>query len=429
MNRQANDSTKTRQSHLPASPVREVNVRDFGAAGDGIADDTAAIQNAIDAGGIVRFPPGVYLSGSLYLKSNGGLRLEDNAVLKGHPDISKWPIRPVCVERSPFAQEGKVEAHLICCVNQSNVTVEGGIIDGNGAAFLGSGDFRKAGGRTFLRKADKYPGQLLWFNECDSVRVADTTIRDSQYWTLMFHACNDVVVKGVRIYTRGDIMNADGLDIDCCNRVLVSDCFIDTGDDAIAVRAGHGGLRKPQPCENVVVTDCILRSDYANAIRIGVGSGEIRNCRFSNIVLNHSRGGIHLNPKFNDKSPGVAISDIAFDNITGEATSFLYITLDYLFSRKVTYCGVLENVKLTNVKGVSSLPLVFNGNETGKLRDITISNSEFRIRGFSDVPDSEREYFFVSTNREDDRNLVQSNHVENLSFDNVRITQDEVCPD
>lgn len=212
------------------------------------------------------------MSGSLYLKSNGGLHLDDNAVLKGHPDISKWPIRPVCVERSPFAQEGKVEAHLICCVNQSNVTVEGGIIDGNGAAFLGTGDFRKAGGRSFLRKADQYPGQLLWFNACDSV--------------------------------------------------------------------------------------------------------------------------------------------------------FLYITLDYLFSRKVTYSGVLENVKLTNVKGVSSLPLVFNGNETGTLRDIAISDCDFRIRDFSDVPDSEREYFFVSTNREDDRNLVQSNHVENLTFDNVRITQE-----
>ncbi len=82
-----------------------VEVKDFGAVGDGIADDTAAIQRAIDAGGIVHFPPGVYLSGSLYLRSGGGLRLDDNAVLKGHPDISKWPIRPICEERSPFAQD------------------------------------------------------------------------------------------------------------------------------------------------------------------------------------------------------------------------------------------------------------------------------------------------------------------------------------
>ena len=398
-----------------------VDVKEFGAAGDGITDDTAAIQRAIDAGGIVHFPPGVYLSGSLYLKSNGGLCLDDNAVLKGHPDISKWPIRPVCEERSPFAQDGKVEAHLICCVDQTNVTVKGGIIDGNAAAFLGTETFKKAGARSFIRKKEKYPGQLIWFNGCDSVRVENTAIRDSQFWSLMFHGCRDVTVRGVCVYTRGDIMNADGIDIDCSSRVLVSGCFVDTGDDAIAVRAGLRGLKNPQPCENVVVTNCILRSDYANAIRVGVGSGEVRNCRFSDIILNNSRGGIHINPKFNDKSSGVAISDIVFDNISGEAMSFLYVTMDYLFSKKVTYTGVLENIKISNVKGVSSLPIVFNGNKTGKLRNITISDSEFTVRPFSKVPDSERKYFFVSTDRKDDAELLQTNMVENLVMENVNI--------
>ncbi|MBP5543169.1 MAG: hypothetical protein ILM98_03775 [Kiritimatiellae bacterium] len=78
---------------------------------------------------------------------------------------------------------------------------------------------------------------------------------------------------------------------------------------------------------------------------------------------------------------------------------------------------------MANVKGVSSLPLVFNGNKTGKFRNITISNSEFMIRPFRHVPDSERKYFFVSTNRDDDSNLVQSNNVEHLVLDNVEIMQ------
>ena len=92
-----------------------VEVRDFGAVGDGVADDTAAIQRAIDAGGIVHFPPGVYLSGSLYLKSGGGLRLDDNAVLKGHPDISKCPTRPICGEPSA-TQPADVEIATVCAV-------------------------------------------------------------------------------------------------------------------------------------------------------------------------------------------------------------------------------------------------------------------------------------------------------------------------
>lgn len=404
----------------------ERNVKDFGAIGDGITDDTAAIQKAIDAGGIVRFPAGIYLSGALYLQSNGGLQLDDNAVLKAHPDITKWPIKPVCVERSPFQQKGKVDGHLICCIDATNVTISGGIIDGNGAAFLTDGYFKKAGDRDFRIKGDNYPGQLIWFNECSNVRVIDTTIRESQFWSLMFHACNDVLVKGIKLYTRVDIMNADGIDIDCCNRVLVEDCFVDVGDDAIAIRAAHGGLKNPQPCENVVIKDCILRSDYAHAIRIGVGSGIIKNCTFSNILINDSRGGIHLNPKFNDASTGVAISDLTFDNICGKALSFISVTLDYHFSKTITYTGVLENVKMTKLNAISNLPLVFNGNTTGKLRNITIADSKFVIKDFAKTPKAERDYFFVEDNAEADIRLVQTSHTENFVLENVSITEESL---
>lgn len=103
--------------------------------------------------------------------------------------------------------------------------------------------------------------------------------------------------------------------------------------------------------------------------------------------------------------------------------SFLYVTLDYLFSKKVTYKGVLENIRMSNLKGISSLPIVFNGNATGKLRNINISDSEFRIRPFAHVPDSDRKYFFVSTNRENDVNLFQTNNVEGLVLRNVEIQQ------
>lgn len=404
--------------------IRVSNVKDFGAVGDGVTDDTAAIQRAVDAGGIVKFPRGVYLSGSIYLKSNGGLLLDDNAVLRGHPDISKWPIRPICHERATVRPKGKVEAHLVCALSVTNVTVSGGVFDGNGTAFLTNGFFRKAGAREFRRKVGTFPGQLLWFNDCRNVKVTDTMIRESQFWALMFHGCDDVDVKNVHVYSRGDIMNADGIDIDCCNRVNVSDCVVDVGDDALTVRAYHAGLIRPRPCENVVVENCVLRSDYAHAIRVGVGNGVIRNCRFSNILVNDSRGGIHVNPKFSNGLAGVAISDIVFDNVYGKAISFISVTLDYIHSRRVTYTGVLENIEMKNLRGVSNLPIVFNGNKTGKLRNITISDSEFTIRDFAKTSKAERDYFYVSPRKEDDRHLIQTNRTENIVLKNVKITEE-----
>ena len=74
---------------------RSQDVQKYGARGDGVTDDTAAIQRAIDAGGTVWFPAGTYLVGSIYLKSDGGLLLDDHAVLKAHPDPAKWTVRDV----------------------------------------------------------------------------------------------------------------------------------------------------------------------------------------------------------------------------------------------------------------------------------------------------------------------------------------------
>ena len=70
--------------------MRTRNVKEFGATGDGTTLDTVAIQTAIDAGGLVYFPPGVYLSGTLYLRSNGGLELSPGAILRGSPNLADY---------------------------------------------------------------------------------------------------------------------------------------------------------------------------------------------------------------------------------------------------------------------------------------------------------------------------------------------------
>ena len=130
------------------------NVMDYGAFADGIHKDTAAIQKAIDAGGMVQFPPGVYLAGSLYLKSNGGLYLEPGAVLMASPDREDYNADDFCVQNVAFSTEHVSGAHFIIAVEQQNITIcGGGRIDGNRQAFFGD---------KTAPDCEKHPGKFPW---------------------------------------------------------------------------------------------------------------------------------------------------------------------------------------------------------------------------------------------------------------------------
>ena len=106
------------------------NVRDFGAVGDGATLDTAAIQRAIDAGGVVNFPPGTYLTGTLYLKSYGGLHLESGATLLASSNPEDYNADDFCKQNRPRYHEEASGAHLIVGVEVTRVVISGdGIID------------------------------------------------------------------------------------------------------------------------------------------------------------------------------------------------------------------------------------------------------------------------------------------------------------
>ena len=106
------------------------NVRDFGAAGDGSTSDTAAIQRAIDAGGEVLFPPGVYKSGTLYLRSHTGLRFEPGATLLSGGDEEQWNAPDFCPQNRTSQHEKNNGRHLIVAYRCEDVSIQGGTIDG-----------------------------------------------------------------------------------------------------------------------------------------------------------------------------------------------------------------------------------------------------------------------------------------------------------
>lgn len=361
----------------------EYSVRDFGAAGDGKTKETAAIQKAIDraaqdGGGTVFFPPGVYVAGSIFLKDNIDFYVGPGATLLASPDKEDYNAADVCPQNSAFAPESSFGAHLILCIEQKNVTVRGpGRIDGNSPAFLCDKEGKHYPGQD---RVPWRPSQMLYFVESQNIRVTDIELCRAPYWSCFIHGCEQVAVRGAQISTIREphTYNGDGIDIDASRFVTVSDCRIDTADDSITLRAGIDRLKNKKPCEYVTVTNCTL-STPCNAVRVGVGQGEIRHAVFSNLVIHHSRTAFNFFSNWSTSKPrGVDISDIRFENITVDCEDL--IRVQYGFGSET----VIKNLYFSGISGNISRTSFLVGKEDRRLENIRFNRLDLRLTKTND---------------------------------------------
>ena len=331
--------------------IRTFDARAFGAKGDGATKDTKAIQSAIDAvacagGGTVRIGAGTYLTGSLFLKSNVELFIDGDATLKGSPDREDYNAVDVCPQNWSSKSESASGAHLLLCIEQTNVTVRGtGRIDGNCTAFL-----LDAGGKPWPGGQGGIPwrpSQMLYFVESGNVRVEGVSLVDSPYWSCFFHGCTHVAARKLRVRTRRKPFhthNGDGIDIDCCEDVEVVGCDIDTADDSITLRADVARLKQPRPCARIRVSDCRLAST-CNAVRVGVGDGEVRDAVFRNIEIYDTRTAVDFVSSWRRGGTGVSMSGVTFDGM--KVDSVLLCRISPSFAKKTR----IDDIRFANVTG------------------------------------------------------------------------------
>ncbi|MBE6612858.1 MAG: hypothetical protein E7632_10240 [Ruminococcaceae bacterium] len=395
------------------------NIKDYGAVADGVTLNTAAIQAAIDTctasgGGKVIIPAGTWKSGTIWLKENVELHLELGATLLASDNMDDYNDIDAFEQNSRIVKvEGWVGKHLIIALETKNVAITGlGTIDGNCYAFVddhltGGGSYWWRSGITKLKDAEKMrPGQLICFIETKHIEVTGITIHNSPCWSCYFLGCEFVTVRGIKVFNPFNMLNSDGIDIDTSRFVTVSDCIINTGDDAITLRCCEGKVKdKSMHCEYVTVTNCVIRATVS-AFRIGVGSGTIRHARFSNLVVDKVSKIIEFNTSYSTKGCAI-IEDVNLSNVScSDADRFIKGNVDN--------GGTVRNITIENIRTEATATSYIRCTD-GTLENINIRNVEISV--------SDR-YETMTQKMIDARGsyLLEMKNGHAITLDNVRIT-------
>ena len=357
------------------------NVRAYGAVGDGRTNDAAAIQAAIDActaggGGTVLIPAGaVYLSGSLVLKSHVELHVERGATLKASGDWADITQRLASgALTSGVVDPGAAQSGIfLAAYGAVDIGISGhGIIDGSGTEYV-----REATEHIYRMPLER--PFTVFFIGCEQISLQDTEYRDGALWTVRLTGCTDVAIQGIRIDSDMRIPNTDGIDIDHCRGVRISDCSIRCPDDAICLKASDEFARYGA-CENVTVTNCVLET-RSSALVLGVdATAPIRNVIFSNCIITNSNRGLSLNLG----QPSV-YENILFANIVIETRYFdeawwgsgepIYIsTLPW---QEET--GTVRNIRFSNIVAHSENGVYVIGHEPGAVSGIVFDNVHVKL--------------------------------------------------
>lgn len=347
---------------------------DFGAIPDGEALNTAALQRAIDTcheagGGRVIWGPGTWVTGSVELKSHVELHLAPGCRIVGSRRIEDYTSLVADGFHTELGPEKSAHG-LLWAADAENIALTGpGTIDGVGLAFYSDPD-----GKGKLSKPDTPRPRIGMFYHCCDVRIEDVTLVDCACWTLWLMQCERVRVRGIVIRSNRRMRNVDGIDVDACRDVAINDCLLDTEDDCIAIRSMQPLYDSPAVCENVVVTNCVLKSG-CQGVRVGCPSdGVIRNCTFSNLVIDSGSNGIlfenprrYLHPEC-DKTAD--ISDIVFSNcvVTSRRSGIKVLVEDGIALQRLT------RLSFSDMRVRSDEPCVIQGCADTTVRDIRLSN-------------------------------------------------------
>ncbi|RAU98605.1 glycoside hydrolase family 28 protein [Paenibacillus sp. YN15] len=337
------------------------SIKEYGAVGDGVTLDQAAIQQAIDAchkggGGTLYFPAGEYLTGTIRLKSHVILHLGNGAVLKASKQQQHYHYED---------HNGREIGFLIMAMEASHIGIVGeGTIHGQGVEEITIAQN--------ILPEYKFRRCTLMITGCQHVQLRGISILYSDYWTVHFKQCQEVVVDGVTIRNNMNRINSDGINPDSCRNVLIANCSITTGDDCIAFKT-----TEPVSCENIIVHSCFMNTLTYRGIKFGTETfGDFRNILISSCII-HSKGeaiGFFI-------KDGANADQIQFANIiiNQEESQSNPILMDVERRYEDSAMGSIREVLLRDVQINATAPVLLQGCPDAGIENITFLNVSQRM--------------------------------------------------
>ncbi|MBP3849503.1 MAG: glycoside hydrolase [Prevotella sp.] len=432
--------------------ARDYNILNYGAQSDTSLLSTQALQQAIDecsqaGGGRVVVPTGNYKIGTIILKSNVHLHLEQGATLYGSTRLADYlPVKSDYV--SLRTQTNTIQ--LIYADKVSHVVIDGyGTIDGRGRAFK----------KLSWNDEGITRPHLLRFIQSSDITIKDITLKNSGCWMQHYLACDRLTIDGIKVINRNNYNN-DALDLDGCHEVIVSRMMADSDDDGITLKS-----TSPRLCENISIANCVV-SSHCNAIKLGTETnGGFRNINISNIVVKPSydqhekffgqwigSSAISLEIVDGGRMENVSVSNVSvegteapiFIRLGNRARGYLLGGKDFDSLIPIDHVGTIDGIRLDNIqiRHAGSMGCSISGLPGHPVENVSLSRISIHHKGgvsASDLPKIEE-----SIKDEKEKDYPESTmwgnlpakgffvrHARNIQFSDVSVQTEEadVRPD